>query len=503
MESDLQKLHRLLGEGYKLIEIHFSFDKSKEPQELFELTLEKSNNEILISSSENELISYAIHLHSIPHIDDEGSDFVYVEDTNKYFDLQKSIVDLFTGEKKDFIVCERRLKGFQEVTKKIVTFEKNWILSEKNVAIENTKLCQIFYDIGVLLLRGKNFEFQILRKEKISLAEIQSLLSESQKADLAICFSAFVIGPKAHSKKKGKNSDLIVGILVYDLKNRQTLSFNLNSLWQLQHIAMRVGTFGLWESVFSLFETTKCEESFRSFLPLPLNFRNFTPLPWFCVAFIKGIREEIKLGNVKIDLPLFLAFGTPLLLYGKPSYDFDAEKQRALIMLGFRENNQNFSHQMRFDISKGEPNLHIDYQIFPENGPSYKTVGHSVVNYKEIWDFNENLAIGFLLASAYDINFERIVVPNGLSGIEEAFRNNPLTVFPLFVRSLASRPFSLVKKDVRLIEALLQLAKRETVEDIEAVKNLHELGLVKDGRLTILGDIVFARILQTENKSSV
>jgi hypothetical protein len=379
MESDLQKLLRLIGEGYRIIEIHFTFDKSKEPQELFELTLKRNDNEILISSSENELISYAIHLQSIPHIDDEGSDFIYVEDTNKYFDLQKNIVDLFTGVKKDFIVCERRLKSFQELTKKIVTFEKNWILSEKNVTIENTKLCQIFYDIGVLLLRGQNFEFKILPKEKISLAEIQSLLLESQKADLAICFSAFVIGPKANSKNKNKNSDLIVGILVYDLKNRQTLSFNLNSLWQLQHTVVKVGTHGLWECVYALFEKTKCEESFNSFLPLPLNFRNFTPLPWFCVAFIKGIKEGIKLGNTEIDLPLFLAFGTPLLMYGKPSYDFDAEKQRALIMLGFRENNQNACHQMRFDISKGEPNLHIDYQIFPENGFSFKAVGHSVV----------------------------------------------------------------------------------------------------------------------------
>jgi len=324
-------------------------------------------------------------------------------------------------------------------------------------------------------------------------------LIESQKADLAICFSAIVAGPKVHSNKK-EQSDAIIGLLVYDLKNRQTLSFNLNSLGQFQRKIKNVGSHGLWECIHELFNRTRSEKLFRSFLPVPINLRDYTPLPWFCVAFIKGIKEEIVFNTIKFDLPLFLAIGTPLLLKGKLSYDFDSEKQRALIMLEFRENKERFFHQVRFDMSKGEPNLHIDYEIFPEKGSSFKSVGHSIVNYKDIWDFSENLAIGFLLASSYDINFEKLVVPTRLRGVNEAFKDNPLTIYPLFVRNMASKPFKVLKENSELLEFFLKITKREIVTNKDAINTLQKLGLINDGRLTILGDIIKARILQTTKK---
>lgn len=499
MESDLQRLQRLRNEGYRLVEIRISLNQEKKPSELAELVLKKEQEEIVISSSEPELFSYVIHLHSVPHIEDDDSDFIYVEDTGRYFDIQKEIVDLFSGQMKEFVIYEHKIESFQKDLRRIMSFERNWILSEKDIGMLSTKLCQIFYDAGILFLKGKDYEFKIISKEKMSLSDINSLLAESQKVDLAICFSAIAVGPKAYSNKKAK-SDAIVGLLVYDLKNRQTLSFNLNSLGQFQRKISNVGHHGLWECVLELFERTNSEDLYKSYLPLPINIRDYTPLPWFCLAFIKGIREEIVVNNVKFDLPLFLAFGAPLLLEGKPSYDFDAEKQRALIMLGFRENAQRFFHQVRFDMSKGEPSLHIDYQIFPEKSHSYKSVGHSIVNYKDIWNFSENLAIGFLLAAAYDVNFEKLVVPSRLSGINEAFRDNPLTIYPLFVRSMAGRPFRAVKGDSRLLSTLSEVARKETASDLEAVKILEGLGLVRDFGLTVLGDIVLARLLQTNRE---
>lgn len=496
VESDLQKLQRLRNEGYRLTQIQISFNKEKTPPNVAELTLRRKEEEIVMSSSESELFSYIIHLHGIPHIDDDDSDFVYVEDTNRYFDIQKEILDILSGQTIGFVIHESDLDSYQKDFRKITSFERNWILSEKDIGISSTKLCQIFYDAGILFRKGEDYEFKVVCKEKITLGEIDALLAESQKSDLAICFSATVIGPKVYSEKKTQ-SDTIIGLLVYDLKTRRTLSFNLNSLEQLKRKMSNVGLHGLWECVLEIFERAKSENSFRSCLPLPINVRDYTPLPWFCFAFIKGISEEIVVDSVKLELPLFLAFGAPLLLDHKPSYDFDNEKQRALIMLGFRDNASKYFHQLRFDMSRGEPNLHIDYQIFPEKGPPYKIVGHSIVNYKDIWDFSQNLAIGFLLAATYDINFEKVVVPTRLSGIDEAFRNNPLTVYPLFVRSMAGRPFRLVKGNSGLFSTLSKIGNKETVSDLEAIKTLEEIGLVRDFGLTILGDIVRARLSQT------
>ncbi len=179
------------------------------------------------------------------------------------------------------------------------------------------------------------------------------------------------------------------------------------------------------------------------------------------------------------------------------SYDFDPKKQRALFMLEFREDEERSFHQVRFDMSRGEPNLHIDYEIFPEKGSSFKRVGHSIVNYKELWEFSEKLAIGFLLASSYDINFEKLVVPTRLSGISEAFKKNPLAIYALFVRSMASRPFRILKENFELFEAFSKIMKKEKVTNKDAISTLHELGLLHKGKLTIMGDIIRARILQT------
>jgi hypothetical protein len=170
-------------------------------------------------------------------------------------------------------------------------------------------------------------------------------------------------------------------------------------------------------------------------------------------------------------------------------------------MLGFREDDEQSYYQVRFDMSKGEPKLHLDVQAYYENKFPRKIVSHSVIDYKDIWDFSENLAIGFLLASIYDVNFDTVVIPKRISGINESFRNNPLTVYPLFVRSMAGTPFKRLKGNSKLSDVLHRIAKRETIREEAEIKELESIGLVRDGKLTILGDIVHARLLQTKETS--
>jgi hypothetical protein len=119
LENDLQRLQRLRNEGYRLTEIHISFNKEKTPSEVAELFLKREQEEIVMSSSEPELFSYVIHLKSVPHIEDDNADFVYVEDGNRYFDIQKKILDLLSGEAKEFVIHELVLENFQEEFKKI------------------------------------------------------------------------------------------------------------------------------------------------------------------------------------------------------------------------------------------------------------------------------------------------------------------------------------------------------------------------------------------------
>lgn len=77
--TDLQRLLKLLEESFRIIKIQFSFDKNRTPQEIVEMELKRGDEKITLSSSDDELISYAVHLHSIPHFEDDDSDFVYVK----------------------------------------------------------------------------------------------------------------------------------------------------------------------------------------------------------------------------------------------------------------------------------------------------------------------------------------------------------------------------------------------------------------------------------------
>jgi hypothetical protein len=411
--------------------------------------------------------------------------------------LQEEIVNLFAGKLESFPIHTSTESIPEEIKSRIKKIEKNWIISEKNINLPNTRLCQIFYDIPVVFIKDGYTDFRVLSKETINLADINEVLVESQKVDHAVCFSAFILGPEIGTKKT-TGAEVIIGLLAYDLKSRKTLSFNLNLVGQFRRKIANIGQYGFWECIYDLFNRTDNRNTFTSYLPVPLNLKDYTPLPWFCIAFIKGIKQEIVIANTaKIDLPLFLAFGTPLLRDGKPSYSFNAEKQSAIVMLGFRENGEKALHQLRFDMSKGERNLHMDYQVFPEKGFCFKIVGHSVINYKEIWEFSENLAIGFLLAAAYDINFEKLVIPKGLSGINDAFNENPLTVYPLFVRSMAGRPFRLVCESPELFDAFTKIINKQPIVNEAGIKKLEELGLIRENHLTVLGDIAYARMIQT------
>ena len=493
----LEKLFQLKKRKYKIKETIISFDKAKEPSLTATVELERNDKVQTISSSEVDFFSYVSHLHGIPHIEDDDSDFVYIDNPNQFFSIQEKIVGLFTGELKELVLCERRIdEKYREFVKRIMGYQREWILSEKNLRVFATRLCRIFYDVGVLLIRDSLEEFELIEKDKIQLSDIQKLLDKSKKYDIAECFSAFLLAPKPFDERS-EGYDVVIGLITYDLKNRRILSINLNTLAQFQRKIRNIGQYGLWECAFDLFERTTKKDSFKSFLPLPLNIRDFTPLPWFCYAFSKGIQEDVLVNGFALDLPLFLVFGSPLVLIKKPSYIFKPEEQTAFIMLGFREGNEISYHQVRFDVSKGKPELHLDYEIYFEKKPSKKIISHLVVNYEDIWDFSENLAIGFLAASAYDVRFDTMIIPERISGITDAFKKNPLTVYPLFVRSMAGKPYRWLKERPEAIEVLKSIAtKKKITNGKKLISELENMNLIMQGRLTILGDIVYARVQQ-------
>lgn len=495
--KDLERLLQLKDEKYRIKETEIKVDNARGPKEIATVTLEKNDDIQKISSSEEDFFLYVIHLHGIPHIEDDESDFVYVDDPNEFFDIQERIVDMFIGEKKTFILSDRSLdEKFQGLFERIKNYESEWILSEKDFLVFPTKLCEIFFHVGVLMIKDSVPKFDIFDKSRLKLTEVQKIVHRSQDQDIAVCFSAFILGPELHQEKK-REHDSIIGLVTYDLKNNRTLSLNLNTLIQFQRNIKNVGQHGFWECVFDLFKRSTESGSFKSFLPLPLNVRDFTPLPWLCYVFLKDTQKDILMDSFSLKLPIFLVFGFPLILSNKPSYVFRPEKQAAFIMLGLQEENKISHHQVRFDVSKGEPKLHLDYVIYPEKGFPRKVVSHETIDYEDIWNFSKNLAIGFLAASAYDVNFDAMIIPERLSGIDEAFKKNPTSVYPLFIRSMAGYAYKLLREKPEIINVLKDIATgKRIINQEELLLELEKRGLISQGELTILGDILNARLQQ-------
>lgn len=124
MENDTQKLQRLRDEGYRITKIQILFNKEETPSETMQLTLKKEHQETVLTSSETELFSYVIHLKSIPHIKDDNADFVYIEDTNRYFELEQKIINLLRGQTTEFIINEVSKGTSQKDFKKNNVFPK-------------------------------------------------------------------------------------------------------------------------------------------------------------------------------------------------------------------------------------------------------------------------------------------------------------------------------------------------------------------------------------------
>jgi hypothetical protein len=499
--ADLEKLFKLTKQGYRITNIELRLNQNKEPYYFSKIMLKKRNKTKTMISTEDNFFFYVSHLQSIPHIEDDGSDFIYIDRPGDFFGFQAFVTDIFTGKINELIIKDQNLVlNYPKHWKKILAYQKEWILSEKQLRLFPTKLSRIFYDIGVIMINDSATEFKLIEKEKIDLNDIAAILEKSKKYDCSVCFSAFLLAPKPMADKN-KDYDVIVGLITYDLKNNKTLSFNLHTIAQYIRKNQEIKTNGLWECIFDIFTRTTKSHSFKSLLPLPLSIRDFTPLPWFSFTFLNETQKDITNDGFTFNLPLFLIFGLPLLQFNKPSYIFKQKEQTAFIMLGFKDGTQFAFHQLRFDVSSGGPQLHLDYQIFSEDMKTRKKiVSHQVVNYEDIWNFSKNLAIGFLAASAYDIHFDKMIIPEKLNGLKESFSKNPLTVYPLFIRSMASQPYKWLKKNPLAFEILEKIIKKLklTPKEAELIPKFEEMHLLKEGRLTIMGDIVYIRLKQSD-----
>lgn len=148
--------------------------------------------------------------------------FVWVPDTSVYFQFEDALTYILPGHHSPPLA-----------TKTIDTQNHNkiydslcsWIKNERNRHYGILKLSEVFSILCIVNEKDDGVTRMTYGKEFLKLSDIKEILSSSQKYDNSIALSFFMLSNKTGLNQYTK--DVLLGLICYDLKNKQTLSFNI------------------------------------------------------------------------------------------------------------------------------------------------------------------------------------------------------------------------------------------------------------------------------------
>jgi hypothetical protein len=191
---------------------------------------------------------------------------------------------------------------------------------------------------------------------------------------------------------------------VYDLKNRNVISFNMKSLEAM--LARGIGpnlSDGFFEVALSIFNESSDSEEFKSYLPLPLDSPWNTALPWFSYTLLRSPNslDSAKLPNIA---ELFL-FGTQPNPKTNNAFDFKPfsikEDGYATCIFHILDKSKKSTYTVRYDQSKGQRLVHLDYSVYNEKTET-KIISHEPLDLEEVYKFSEDLYIAITGAGLFD-----------------------------------------------------------------------------------------------------
>ena len=124
---------------------------------------------------------------------------------------------------------------------------KNWMNNERFRTYGITKISEIFSLVCIIEEKNKIITRKTFGKERITLQQIKRLKSTAKNLDSSTALSFFLL-----SRKLGppdQFGDLLIGLILYDIKNEETIAFNiqsLTSLIQMGDVDKRQGLYDVW-----------------------------------------------------------------------------------------------------------------------------------------------------------------------------------------------------------------------------------------------------------------
>jgi hypothetical protein len=420
----------LIQDGFEVTDIHYSYTHSKSQ---IEIVLLKGDKKIIADA--NSIDNYAVRLQPLYDFDKKKIVFTPVPDTSIYWNFENVLVQMISREY-NLPIASRKIKSinFDKIYKAIF----NWMEAIELATYKNTRFPSLFYKVCLINENNGKLTTTIYDKESITLKQIRNLLSTATRLENSLALSFFYLNKK-FTYKINDFEDILIGMILYDLKNKEALCYNLQSFTALApEISSPLEFKLLYDIALELLKRSlDTAGNFKSFLPLPLDSPWYTPLPWICFSVLHPMNVDTTKGEhdiKRVSIAEFFTFGYSSFITDRSSsfamVPFSSQqKGHATCILKLNDNGNRLTYNLRFDKSAGEPLVHLDYAIWDGEKES-KLISHNPLDLEQVYVFNPDMLIAVLSAGIFDGYFTTII-QKGLKGIEELSNRNPAFLYPL------------------------------------------------------------------------
>jgi hypothetical protein len=389
----------------------------------------------ILEADASTIDDYVLHLRELYDFDKQKTAFVYITDTEVYHEFEEELFTIFPslpyGFKSRPIITK---KPKIEFWGKIIGRIEDWIRIEKGRKYGIKNISEIFFLACMIEEKAGSVTRKTINKETVTLDEIKKISEHAKDNDSCIIFSPFLFSTKLGVTNKIE--DMLVGLSIYDIKNRCTLAFNIQSLvsFNKEHgVSKKDGLYDMVKYLFA--QTVSGDLEVRSYLPAPIDSPYYTVLPWVCYSILLPITLDKQNGEAqhRLTIPEFFVYGYSSLPDEENSFifsNFSIHKEgRAVCILNFNKLKERLKYTLRFDQSVGERLVHLDFSLY--DGNEIKLIAHRPLDFEEVYRFNVRLFIGMMLAGIFDSYFSTLV-KDGIKGLRNLAEKNAAFLYPYY-----------------------------------------------------------------------
>jgi len=407
-----EEFNELLSQGYKVVNNYSRFGISKDEKGELKtdynygyIFLEKGDSKLTIDCSELGSL-FASQYSRFANIDENY--FEKITDHTLKCDVERYTYDHFDQRRKPCVhVNKIESKNFEKIILYLKTYVENEITSYSANNL-GKNLFNIFSNVFLIKEVYDKIDCDVLNKNQLTISEIQDIRENAKKTQNCYLFSFFYFYSKSEF-----HPDIFVGCLFYDLKNQKTISFNLTSTYEeCELVDLRGGQMFIY-CCKKIFEKSIQQENLLSIMHVSIIHTTYTPLPWIFFAVLNSFEKEfekVKNTDYLINIPELFLFGISKDLNTQESFYYQniTRDSRGSCIIQFDLiKDTKINYQLRFDVSKGEEFLHIDFGYYQDK--MNKLLSHFPIDIDLVTKFSHRLFVSIMSSGFYDPEFSGIL----------------------------------------------------------------------------------------------